>query len=248
MRDSDTLSSDIFIGVERAPGESLGYFATRVLRDKIVEGTLRPGQRIFQEAIAEQLGLSRIPVRDALRQLESEGLVRLVPNSPARVAELDPAEFTEIYEMREHLEPLAVERSAPNLTDEQLDRIHRLSEQIENSWDDSERVLKLDRDFHLASMQAARMPRLLRLVEDFWNSSQHFRRAYRETVGESDIAVIRAEHFLLVDALDSRDGKQAAQIARNHIRRTRVRLGGRLEAMSEEQRTAGNARFDPGRR
>ncbi|MEV6867360.1 GntR family transcriptional regulator [Streptosporangium subroseum] len=235
MHDSDTLSPDAFSGVERAPGESLGYFATRVLRDKIVEGTLHPGQRIHQEAIAEQLGLSRIPVRDALRQLESEGLVRLAPNSPARVAELDLAEFTEIYEMRERLEPLAVERSAANLTTQQLREIHQLSEQIENSWDDSERVLKLDRDFHLASMQAARMPRLLRLVEDFWNSSQHFRRAYRETLSDLDIAVIKAEHFLLVDALESRDGKQAAQIARNHIRRTRVRLGDRLIAPSAAQ-------------
>lgn len=236
MRDSGNLSSDMFQGAERAPGESLGYFATRILRDKIVEGALRPGQRIYQEAIAEQLGLSRIPVRDALRQLESEGLLRLTPNSPARVAELDPAEFTEIYEMREHLEPLAVQRSAANLTAEQLEEIHRILEKIEDSWHDSERVLKLDRDFHLASMQAAGMPRLLRLVEGFWNSSQHFRRAYRESVGEANVAVIRAEHFLLVDALDNRDGEQAAQIARNHIRRTRVRLSGQLEAMSEKQR------------
>ncbi|WP_158581542.1 GntR family transcriptional regulator [Actinomadura spongiicola] len=237
MRDNGSLSSEIFQGVERASGESLGYFATRVLRERIVDGALRPGQRIYQEAIAEQLGLSRIPVRDALRQLESEGLVRFAPNSPARVAELDPAEFNEIYEMRERLEPLAVERSASNLTSEQLEEIHRILEKIEDSWHDSERVLRLDRDFHLASMQAAGMPRLLRLVEGFWNSSQHFRRAYRESVGEANVAVIKAEHFLLVDALDRRDGEQAAQIARNHIRRTRVRLSGQLEAMSEGYRS-----------
>ena len=235
MSDLDTLSPETFRGVERLPGESLSYFATRVMRGKIVDGNLRPGQRIHQEALAEQLGLSRIPVRDALRQLESEGLVRLVPNSPARVAQLDPAEFSEIYEMRERLEPLAVERSAANLTDEQLREIHWLSEQIDSSWTDSERVLRLDRDFHIASMQAARMPRLLRLVEDFWNSSQHFRRAYRETLTDEDISVIRAEHFLLVEALDSHDGEQAARIARNHIRRTRVRLADRLEEPPEER-------------
>ncbi|HST40240.1 MAG TPA: GntR family transcriptional regulator [Conexibacter sp.] len=228
MSETEPIISKPLPALERLPGESLGFYATRALRQAIVDGVLRPGERIFQEAIADQLGLSRIPVRDALRQLESEGLVRLVPNSPARVAELDAAEFSEIYEMREKLEPLAVARSAPNLTDQQLHELQWLFEEISGSWDDSERILKLDRDFHLASMQAAGMPRLLRLVEDFWNSSQHFRRAYRETIDDEDIAIIRAEHFLLLDALKSRDGDQASRIAHNHIRRTRMRLTGRL--------------------
>lgn len=228
MSDPDQITPTPLPVLERLPGESLGFYATRALRQGIVDGVLRPGERIYQEAIADQLGLSRIPVRDALRQLESEGLVRLVPNSPARVAELDAAEFVEIYEMRERLEPLAVARSAPNLSDQQLRELQWLYDEITGGWDDSERILRLDRDFHLASMQAAGMPRLLRLVEDFWNSSQHFRRAYRDTVTEADIAVIRSEHFLLLDALKERDGEQAARIAHNHIRRTRVRLAGRL--------------------
>lgn len=229
MSDAEPDMTKTLPAPERRPGESLGFYATRALRQAIVDGVLLPGERIYQEMIAEQLGLSRIPVRDALRQLESEGLVRLVPNSPARVAELDAAEFSEIYEMREQLEPLAVARSAPNLTDEQLHRLRWLFEEINGSWDDAERILKLDRDFHLASMQAAGMPRLLRLVEDFWNSSQHFRRAYRETLAEGDIEIIRAEHYLLLDALEQRDGEQAARVVRNHIRRTRVRLAGRLD-------------------
>ena len=228
VRDAGPEMTKSLPAPERLPGESLGFYATRALRQAIVDGVLTPGERIYQEMIAEQLGLSRLPVRDALRQLESEGLVRLVPNSPARVAELDAAEFSEIYEMREQLEPLAVARSAPNLTDEQLHRLQWLFDEINDSWDDAERILKLDRDFHLLSMQAARMPRLLRLVEDFWNSSQHFRRAYRETLSADDIEVIRSEHFLLLDALKERDGEQAARVVANHIRRTRMRLAGRL--------------------
>jgi DNA-binding GntR family transcriptional regulator len=232
---TDGVTSPIKLVVERRPGESLGFYATRALRQAIVDGVLRPGERIHQEAIAEQLDISRLPVRDALRQLESEGLVRLVPNSPARVAELDATEFSEIYEMRERLEPLAVARSAPNLSDDQLREIARLNDEMRANFDDSERILRVDRDFHLATMQAAGMPRLLRLVEDFWNSSQHFRRAYRETVSDEDAAVIQAEHFLLVDALQERDGEQAARIARNHVRRTRVRLAGRLAGGSDAE-------------
>jgi DNA-binding GntR family transcriptional regulator len=211
-------------GIERLQGESLGVYATRAVRQAIVSGSLKPGERIYQETVAEELGLSRIPVRDALRQLESEGLVRLTPNSPARVAEFDSAEFEEVYAMRERLEPLAVERSVPNLTDEQLSEVESLLGALEDEWEDHEQVLKLDREFHLSTMQAAPMPRLLRLVGDFWNSSQHYRRAYLQIATERDGELIRAEHFLLVQATLDRDGEQAARIARNHIRRTRLRL------------------------
>jgi DNA-binding GntR family transcriptional regulator len=210
--------------VTRRAREPLGVFATRVVRDAIVNGELKPGERIYQETVADELGLSRIPVRDALRQLESEGLVRLTPNSPARVAEFDAAEFEEVYAMRERLEPLAVERSVPKLTDDQLQEVKALQDSLEAEWDDHEQVLRLDREFHLAIMQAAPMPRLLRLITDFWNSSQHYRRAYLQLANERDSAIVQAEHFLLLQATLDRDAKQAARIARNHIRRTRVRL------------------------
>ncbi len=78
------------------------------LREAILAGRLSPGSRVRQEELAEEFGISRIPVREALRRLEAEGLVVLVPNSGAWVAKLDRAECVEIYRIREQIEPLAI--------------------------------------------------------------------------------------------------------------------------------------------
>src|SRR5918998_2890875 len=78
------------------------------LREAIHDGRLKPGEPVRQEAIAHELGVSRIPVREALRRLESEGLVVARPHASARVARLDFEEYEEIYKMRERLQPLAL--------------------------------------------------------------------------------------------------------------------------------------------
>ncbi|WP_433377730.1 GntR family transcriptional regulator [Streptosporangium sp. CA-115845] len=210
---------------QRQGGESLSHFVTRAVREAIVGGQLAPGERIPQEQIATALDVSRIPVREALRQLESEGLVHLTPNSFARVAKLDIAEVSEIYLMRERLEPLAIELSMPGLTEGHLRHLGNLRDDIETNRDNSETVLQLDRDFHLACYEGA-PPRIRRLVGDFWNATQHVRRAYRNTVRPDDEEheVMRAEHYLIYVALKEGDSEQAGALLRSHIARTRVRL------------------------
>src|SRR6476646_4798159 len=90
------------------------------LRSAIFEGRLRPGQRIRQEEVAAASGTSRVPVREALRALEGEGLVQLFRNRGARVARLDYPEFSELYRIREALDPLLLAASVPLLSDEQI--------------------------------------------------------------------------------------------------------------------------------
>src|SRR5690606_7315048 len=147
----------------------------RQVREAILDGRLSPGTRVRQEALARRFGVSRIPVREALRQLESEGLVTLVPHSGARVARLDLAEHLELYRIREALEPVAAAESAPNLTDDQLDELRSLAAQIADAVDDEPRWLELDRRFHLTSYAGAALPRLRGMIEDLWNTTQHYR-------------------------------------------------------------------------
>ncbi|MEV6864997.1 GntR family transcriptional regulator [Streptosporangium subroseum] len=208
---------------KRQGSESLSDFATRAMREAIVSGLLPPGERIPQEQIATALEVSRIPVREALRRLESEGLVHLTPNSFARVAKLDLAEVNDIYLMRERLEPLAIELSVPRLTDAQLRHLRNLHDDIEANLHNSETVLQLDRDFHLACYEGAPL-RLRRIVNDFWNATQHVRRAYRNSLRPDDEEVMRAEHYLILVALKEGDSEQAGALVRSHIARTRMRL------------------------
>jgi DNA-binding GntR family transcriptional regulator len=215
-------------GLEPAPDtpgyEPVGQAVTRRLREAILDGRLAPGARIPQETVAQHLGTSRIPVREALRQLESEGLVLLVPHSGARVARLEFAELSEMYLMREAIEPMAIAESAPRLTDEQLDELRSLVAQIEDSVADPQRWLAYDRLFHVKSYAAAPLPRVLAMIERFWNTTQHYRRAYNATLSDHDIAVMNVEHRVILDALERRDGVDAESRQRSHIRRTRLTL------------------------
>jgi DNA-binding GntR family transcriptional regulator len=137
---------------------------TDALRDAILAGKLRPGSRVRQEELASEFGISRIPVREALRQLESEGLVILVPNSGAWISRLDRAECIEIYKIRERLEPLALQESSVNLSASQLETLEDLVDRIEAS-DDADEFLRLDREFHLLSYEGADMPQLRHMIQ-----------------------------------------------------------------------------------
>jgi DNA-binding GntR family transcriptional regulator len=221
----DPLDGDALAAGDGADGyEPVGQAVTRRLREAIIDGRLRPGERVRQEVVARHLGTSRIPVREALRQLEAEGLVVLVPHSGARVAQLDFAELTELYRIREAIEPMAIAESAPHLGDDQLAELHALVEEIERAADDPASWLEADRLFHLKSYAAAPLPRVLEMIERFWNTTQHYRRAYNSTLTPHDIAVVQLEHRVILDALERRDGADAEARQRSHIRRTRLTL------------------------
>lgn len=196
---------------------------TDALRQAILLGQLRPGSRVRQEEIAEQFGISRIPVREALRDLESEGLVILVPNSGAWISRLDRAECIEIYKIRERLEPLALLESCPGLSEATLDAIEDLGRRIEQNQS-SEEFLRLDREFHLLSYEAAGMPQLMQMIHKFWNVTQQYRRVFTQSVGPVGMETIFQEHRLITEALRRRDAQHAAMLLRGHIRRTRLQL------------------------
>src|SRR5581483_8281538 len=101
-----------------------------ILQQRILDGVLRPGERIDLDAIAQELAVSRTPVRTALRQLESEGLVTIYPHRAVMVSELSADDLEQIYAVRIHLETLAAQMAVPNLTDSDLAEIRRIHHEI----------------------------------------------------------------------------------------------------------------------
>jgi DNA-binding GntR family transcriptional regulator len=221
------------------PSEGSGYepmsnVVAAWIRNRIIEGELKPGERIRQDAVAKACGTSRIPVREALNRLRNEGLVTLVAHVGARVARLDIQEVDEIYALRELIEPWVLAESVPHLT---ADDHHRLNELI----DDMERVagdadpstwLERDRLFHLTSYSAAPLPRALALIEGFWDRSQQYRRAY--TLLPDRIALAAAEHRLILNTIEQYDAQNAEALSRVHIRRTRLFLDEHSELFDDE--------------
>ena len=193
------------------------------LRHAILHGDYQPGERIVQDQLASKYGGSRIPVREALRQLESEGLVRLVANTGAWVASLTMAECSEVYQTRERLEPLLLRYSAETLTGDKLAELEHMAAQMENS-SDIEEFLELDRDFHLKMYQGASTLILQELVTRLWNTTQPYRRAYTKLVGADNRRIFHAEHHMMVTALRDGDLELAEQVLAMHIRRTRLHL------------------------
>lgn len=193
------------------------------LREAILNGDIGPGEWIRQEEVAERFGASRLPVREALRILEAEGLTEHEPNKGARVPRLDQHEVDVIYQMRERLEPLALTESIPHLTAADLRRLEEVQSRIETSGGVGE-FLALDREFHLLSYTGCRIEQLTGMVTRLWNSTQHYRRAFVSISGPGRMWVINAEHRLLLDALERRDCVDAERYLSGHIRRTRIEL------------------------
>ncbi|MDX6326456.1 MAG: hypothetical protein QOK15_2810 [Nocardioidaceae bacterium] len=210
-----------------AIAETGGAASARVaayLRDLILRDVLRPGDRIRQEEVAEKFGASRLPVREALRILEAEGLTEHEPNKGARVPRLSMHELGVIYRMRERLEPVALAESLPRLDEADLDRLDDLQHQIEHNTD-LDRFLELDRAFHLGTYSGCEIDPLNAIVTRLWNSTQHYRRAYVALGGQDRMWVVNSEHRLLLDAVMRRDLPDAERFLEGHIRRTRIELG-----------------------
>jgi DNA-binding GntR family transcriptional regulator len=194
------------------------------LRDLILRDELKPGDRIRQEEIADRLGASRLPVREALRMLEAEGLTEHRTNKGARVPRLSMHEVDVIYRMRERLEPLALTESLPLLTDDDHAGLEAVQQQIEANTD-LDRFLELDREFHLGTYSGCHIDPLNAMVTRLWNSTQHYRRAFVAMGGQARMWVVNAEHRLLLDAVVRRDAADAERFLEGHIRRTRIELG-----------------------
>jgi DNA-binding GntR family transcriptional regulator len=203
-------------------GDAGARIAERI-RGGILEGEYPPGTRIRQEDVAERFGASRVPVREALRILEHEGLVTLVANTGAWVAQLTLAECEEIYQMRERLEPLLLRFSAPGLTSEDLDQLQDLAERMVAA-SDVDTFLALDRAFHLGAYARATTTQLGELVVKLWNTTQPYRRAYSRSMDDDASRIAHDEHHLIVSDLRDGDIEDAERVLAAHIRRTRRQL------------------------
>lgn len=193
------------------------------LRAAILRGAYPPGTRLRQEELASQYGSSRVPVREALRILESDGLVTTVANAGAWIARLSLDECVELYQVREQIEPLLLRYSMPRLESAQVDRLAELSEQMRQTVD-VEQFLELDREFHLGSYTGADTTFLGPTVERLWNTTQHYRRAFTRLLDGDSHRILHDEHHMLVAAIRDGDSDDAERVLLGHIRRTRRQL------------------------
>lgn len=187
------------------------------LREAIISGQLSPGERMMEIQLAEEMGVSRTPVREAIRKLELEGLVVMIPRKGAYVSGLSLKDVADVFEIRGALEGLAAELAADRITDEELENLERylvkISEDIEQG--DLSRVVETDTDFHTLLYQASRNNRLSQIINNLREQIQRFRTTSLSLPGRMKVAL--EEHRKIVEAISSRDGELARKLAKEHI-------------------------------
>jgi len=151
------------------------------IRDMILKGYLKPGDRLRQDELASTLGVSTMPIREALRQLQAEGLVIFRPRRGAMVASLSVSEYEEIYRIREELEILACRWAAEDFDRIPVDRLKHLLEEIEAAEADSaeaHRETRLVREFFFTVFEASEKEHLLRILSSLWDLTEQYRRYF----------------------------------------------------------------------
>ncbi|GIF61903.1 GntR family transcriptional regulator [Asanoa iriomotensis] len=188
------------------------------LRRAIFSGLLTGGTHLGQAEIATQLAVSTTPVREALRDLAADGLIRIDPHRGAVVHDLDHDDLREIYEIRAALEPLAIRRAARHITADELAAAGDLLDRMDQETDPAA-WLELNWAFHALLGRASRSPRLFSLVTSAQGSTARY-------VGESmkshpdRLAEATAEHRSVVDALAGHDAETAAKLVTTHLQHT----------------------------
>lgn len=187
------------------------------IREAIVNGTLKPRERLMEIQLAEELGVSRTPIREALRKLELEGFIVMVPRKGAYVADLTFKDIADVFEIRAALEGLAAGLAAERITDEELENMERLlvekAEAIAEK--DIEKLVAADTKFHEVLYQASRNQRLSAIISNLRVQIQRFRTLSLSYPGRSKQSL--EEHRLIVEAIQSRDVQAAHQAAQDHI-------------------------------
>ena len=189
-------------------------FVEAALKAAILEGRLPGGTPLRQEELAERLGVSRMPVREALRQLEAQALVEVLPHRGAVVAEISAADAADLFAIRRALEPAALRLSTPRLTQEQRAHAAALIEAMDTEPDPG-RMGLLNRQFHMALYAAAGHPRLLALAEQHLAAFDRYLRFHLAAQGRERMA--QQDHRAMLAAAARGDADAAVAILEGHL-------------------------------
>jgi DNA-binding GntR family transcriptional regulator len=203
--------------VATARPRTLAEQAAAELQEAILSGELPPGAPLRLEKLARTLEMSPMPVREAVRQLESLGLAEHVPHRGARVSELTVDDLRDTYEVRLRLETLAVRHAAERFTDDLADRCARLLGEHVRAYrnGDGRRGRALHADFHFTLYTASGSQWLPRLIRPLWENSERYRIASLSARGS--LERLRGEHQRILDACIRRDPEGAEQALRAHL-------------------------------
>jgi DNA-binding GntR family transcriptional regulator len=195
---------------------SRGDFAYESLRAAIQQGEIQPGERLREVELAGRLGVSRTPVREALKRLEAEGLVAFAPRRGLVVAQLDQQQVHELYALREVLEGAAAALAARHASEYEIEALQDLVRRHEEAGRNTAQLVEINRHFHATLYSAARNRYLLEALSSMHGSLALLRETTYAAAGRPAAAL--DEHREIARAIRWRDAASAEEAARRHIR------------------------------
>ncbi len=187
------------------------------LRDAILRGELEPGEHLMEVQLANKLGVSRTPIREAIRQLQTEGLVIMTPRKGAVVAEITREDLTDVLEVRITLEKMAVALACENINQDEIERLKKSQQELENMLgnDKLTDIANKDEEFHDIIYGASRNKRLIQILNNLREQLYRYRIEYIKD--EQKWVTLVEEHNLLIAAIENKDIEEAKNVIRKHI-------------------------------
>lgn len=214
MSNRVTMSQNVTSMLQR---DTLPMQILSKLMDWIMDGTLKMGERLNTEELARQLGVSRMPIREALSGLEKMGLAESVPYVGMKLVSLTQNDVLQIYQMRQALEPLVAEKACANITAEEIEKLEKIHAEyiriVREPELDAKKLYLQNRKFHFEIYSISGMDRVCSTIESLWDTLSFFKLIYGRDVvknsGGVDFNI--AEHQSYIDALKAGDSQELKQ-------------------------------------
>ncbi|MGE5614840.1 MAG: GntR family transcriptional regulator [Bacillota bacterium] len=229
MRNQETKKSSIL------RYQKLPELVKEQLMDWIMDGTISMGEKLNAEDIASRLGVSRMPVREALNSMEKSGIVYSKPYVGTKVVELQMTDIFQIYLMRQALEPLACYYACKSINDQDIENIEmvhkRLEEVIDQPEPDAKRIFVLNREFHFSIYEVSQMKYLINTISTLWDNLAFYKLIYgrKYAKDKNSAKAMVNEHRNYIEKLKERDAKGLKELVHESLGRRISELKGKVE-------------------
>jgi DNA-binding GntR family transcriptional regulator len=187
------------------------------LRQAILTGELKPGERLMEIHLANRLGVSRTPIREAIRKLELEGLVTMIPRRGAEVAQITEKSMSDVLEVRRAMDALCAELACDRITEQELGQLYQACENFQQATrtQDLKKIAQADVELHNIIVQATGNQRLVQLVNNLSEQMYRYRFEYIKDCSQHERLV--EEHRIIYESLVKKDKETASEAAKLHI-------------------------------
>ena len=187
------------------------------LRQAILKGELEPGERLMEIQLAERLGVSRTPIREAIRKLELEGLVLMIPRKGAEVAKISARSLRDVLEVRRALEELAIELACQRMTEEDLGELQKAQDEFKKAIADGDamRIAETDEHYHDVIYSGTQNAKLIQMLNNLREQMYRYRLEYIKDADKRKILIL--EHERVLKAIRDRKVAEAKEAMREHI-------------------------------